>query len=390
MEISEKADVMEIEDGFRSFGKEIKKAAGGGKLVLFADEEADAAAAALGVEGFTVLKTEVSGKTLSRYSLLNEKSYPECVSAVVGVGSAAAMECAKAFKKSRALTCFLFPTDLAGLVALNDEAFFFTSGGLARFPSPVRTILVDKRKLLSSGSVASGIGLFLSRYIAVFDGAYERLIKKGESPSVALSALRNVAAKLSDITEETASEKTFDAILALERAVKDKAFYPNPSSQTFAAILANGAEGGYPTYSFYAAYALIKLYEFYLREIPLERAIPPDREKNFELLSVRCGVSASALLARPSERYAEGWEERGYLTAEYKEDFASALKEGVLPLSALCRAYRRLAKKEGKQERISSERILALVSLTGELVSGYPLIKHIKTTGLLEPLLSCG
>ncbi len=388
MERRERSGVKEIDDGFVSLGKEVKKAAGGGKLILFAEGEKalEGAAAALGVEGFTVLKTQVNGKTLSRYSVLNEKEYPECVSAVVGVGSAAAMECAKAFKKSRALTCFLFPTDLGGMNALSDEAYFFTSGGLASFSAPVRTILLDKKMLAASRSGAKGIGAFFAHFTGVLDGAYERLLKRGESPAAALAALRSSALKLSDITEENASEKVYDAIEELALTVKEKNLFRNPSAETLAALLAKDDSRGYPSALFLSSYALLRLYAFYWGEVPLDRALPPDRVKNIELLS-SCGVSASALLGRVNERYAEDAEERRALTAEYKEDFLKVIEEGVLPLSASCRAYRRLLKKEGGEIPLSSERILAFVSLTGELVSGYPLIKHIKTTGLIEPLL---
>ena len=299
MERKERAGVKEIEDGFGALGKEVKKAAGGGKLILFAEGEkaAEDAAAALGVEGFTVLKTVVDGKTLSRYAVLNEKEYPECVSAVVGVGSAAAMECAKAFKKSRALTCFLFPTDLGGMNALRDEAYFFTSGGLASFPAPVRTILLDKKALVTSRSGAKGIGAFFACFLSVLDGAYERLIKKGESPAVALSVLRSSASRLADITEENASEKVCEAIEDLSLTVKEKNLFRIPSAETLAALLMKDDPGGYPSALFLASYALLRLYAFYWKEVPLDRALPPDRVKNIELLS-SYGVSASALFQR--------------------------------------------------------------------------------------------
>ncbi|MCR4726866.1 MAG: hypothetical protein K5753_06595 [Clostridia bacterium] len=387
----EKVEIKEAEAGFESLGKEVKKAAGGGKLVLFAEEgrSAEDAAAALGVEGFRVLKTLVDQDAFSRYSLLNEKSYPECVSAVVGVGSAAAMDCAKAFRKSRALVCVLFPTDLSALNALQEASYFRTTGGLARFPAQDRIVLIDKKRILASPA-SSGIGLFLSRFVSIFDGAYEALLKKGASPAVSLSTLRECARELLGITEEDAAEKIFRAILALEEAIREKNLPESPSSETLAALLCRESERAYSEERFVAAYSLLRLYSYYLSAIPLDHAVPPDRAKNIEILRSECGVCASALLSREDQTFSEGAEDRLFLTAEYKEDFLSLLKESVLPLSALCRAFRRLAKKEGAGESLSADRILTLVSLTGELVSGYPLIKQIKTTGLIEPLLSCG
>ena len=387
----EKVEIKEVEEGFESLGKEVKKAAGGGKLILFAEEgrNGEDAAAALGVEGFRVIKTLVDKDSFSHYSLLNEKSYPECVSAVVGVGSAAAMACAKAFRKSHFLACVLFPTDLSALNALKEETSFWTTSGLACFRAQERTVLLDKKTICSSPA-SSGIGLFLSRFVSIFDGAYEALIKKGASPAASLAALRECAAEIMDATEEDAAEKIYRAILSLEKTAREKNLPESPSSETLAALLSRETDRGYPEELFAAAYSLLRLYSFYLSSIPLDRAIPPDRTKNIEILESECGVSSSALLAREDQTFAEGAENRLFLTAEYKEDFLSVLKESVFPLSALCRAFRRLAKQEGAGESLSADRILTLVSLTGELVSGYPLIKQIKTTGLVEPLLACG
>lgn len=407
---AERAGAKLVCEGFKSLGKETKKAAGGGKLILFANEgrDADDAAAALALEGFNICKTEVGGRILSRYPLLNEKSYPECVSAVVGVGDASAMEAAKAFRKARSLACVLFPTDFSALNALTDEAFFFTSCGIAAFPAPVRTVLLDEKKILSSPCVSSGIGLFFSRFVGVLDGAYEKLVQKLSSPAPALAALRASAGKIAGINEENAGKKIFEAILDLEASVKEKGLSSSLSCLSLAALAAgeNGGEGkeigkvsgkergedektlgsAYPEKLFVAAYSLLRLYAFYLKTIPLDRALPPDRAQNIERLVARCGLDRSFLFLRPGQTFAEGAEKRNELTAEYRDDLLGAIKS--LPLDAACRAVRRLPKTGAPDP--SAESLLTLVSLTGELVSGYPLIKHIKTTGFAEPLLSCG
>ena len=96
-------------------------------------------------------------------------------------------------------------------------------------------------------------------------------------------------------------------------------------------------------------------------------------------------ATAEVDLAKDERIYAEGYLERQHTTGEYRDDCLEFLSEKGLPLSALCRLYRRAAKAEGERE-LSSETLLHLFSLTGEAVSGYALIKHIGLTGLLVPL----
>ena len=93
---------------------------------------------------------------------------------------------------------------------------------------------------------------------------------------------------------------------------------------------------------------------------------------------------------RKQKPYAEDYDKRWRLTAEYREDFSEAMGESSIPLSLLSRLYRRTPEGTPASPPLSASDLLMLLSLTGEAVSGYPLIKHIKMTGLIEPLLACG
>ncbi|GEM_PF-2409143 len=380
-----------VREGFTSLAKEVKKAVGGGKVVLFAEEgrEADDAIAALGVEGFTVVKSFVRSSFLGDYARLKDLEYPESVGAAIGVGSAAATESAKAFTGVRQVPIFLFPTSLSALSCLRKEAAFVSASGFLRFYPTSVSVLIDRSLLLSGRGAAAGLGYFLARFVGVWDGAYERLSEKGESPTAAFACLKSAAEVLSGLTEENAPEKILASTLRLEHHASESGLFVSGSAQTFSALLSRKTGAPFPDCSFYAAYTLLRLYDYYLGKIPLDHALPPDRAQSIELLSSLCKMDASALYLRNDLLYSREMEEKQYVTAEYKEDFAEAIRESALSISLLCRVFRRLSKKEDIRAAIATETLLSLVSLTGEMVSGYPLIKHIKLTGLIEPLLNC-
>ena len=75
-------------------------------------------------------------------------------------------------------------------------------------------------------------------------------------------------------------------------------------------------------------------------------------------------------------------------TAEYREDFFECIEEEALPLGVLSRLYRRTMPRAEESKQLGAQELLSLLSLTGEAVSGYPLLKHIKMTGLIEPLIA--
>ena len=168
----------------------------------------------------------------------------------------------------------------------------------------------------------------------------------------------------------------------LEEEARERGLSSLGSATTFAFLAAKKEGRLYDEYLFSAAYALVSLYRRYLSDIPLEHQVPPDRSETVEALRA---CRAEVDLAKDERIYAEGYLERQHTTGEYRDDCLEFLSEKGLPLSALCRLYRRAAKAEGERE-LSSETLLHLFSLTGEAVSGYALIKHIGLTGLLVPL----
>jgi len=385
--IAKGTEIVCVHEGFKSLAKEVKREIAAGKVAVFAREgrEMEDAVAALALEGFSVVRRAVSPRCLMHYGFNAEEGVPEAVRAAVGVGGAAEMELSKAFASTRNMRTFLFPTDLSALCALKRGAEFSTESQLLSLRSEDCVTLLDASLLQGAKGVKSGMGYLAARITEVLDGAFCRLLEQGESPSEAFALLREVSAGLKGITADNAACKIIAQTLLLERKVREKSLFTAKSATTLAFLAARAENGGDPyEYLFPAAYALLSLYRTYLPRTPFELCVPPDRVRTLSLLREKCKLDASRELLRENALYAPDHMRRRRLAEEYGEDFAEQICEEVFPLTELCRAYRRT---DGKVPALSANRLLALLSLTGEEISEYALIKHIKLTGLLEPLI---
>ena len=374
------------EKGYKEFAEIVRAEAHSGKILLFTEEgrAGDDLAAALALAGLTITRREVTERVLSDYASLSRTEMPEGIMAVAGAGGAAATEAAKGIRLTREIPRLLIPLDLSALTALDARAFFGTQGDVLTLHSADARVLFDPEILACGGHVREGLGELLALWVEKADATYESLIERGSCPADALDVLKRAAAHFSTISESKAAKSVTETALAW---MQDAAFRDLPvssSAHTLAMLASKSSGGKYVDYFYPASYALLRLYERYLGDLPLEHAAPPDRARNVELLEKRCGMAPSPLLAR-AKGYADGYEHRMRLTAEYREDLAETLSH--LPLAALSRVYRRAHKEAGEEVLPPPTALLALLSLTGEAVSGYPLVKHIKTTGLLEPLL---
>ncbi len=373
-----------VHEGYKSLAKEVKEASHGGRVLLYTEEglAGDDAMAALTFEGMRVTRRDIPEQgSESFYAELSKA--PEGIMAVVAVGGVRPIEAAKAARIPSAIPEIYFPTENAALSATDDRICLGTRGALPVGCTPGQSVILDPA-ILSATSLRHGLGYLLTMILEEADGAYERLLLHGESPANALRTLREKLTLLSEIREESAPSDTVNALLTLLK------ISPSPAALGSAHILALLAErkagGIFPEHLFPASYALLRLYEAYLGALPLEHCPPPDRAENLRLLSAKCSL-ASSLLIVGQKTYAEGYDERWRVTAEYREDFLETIR--AIPLSHLAKIYRR-APKEERAVSLSASELLMLLSLTGEAVSGYPLIKHIKMTGLIEPLLKCG
>ncbi len=373
-----------INEGIRSLVQQVKQISHGGRVLFFTEQgrQAEDARAALTFEGMQILTKEVPEKPAD--SLFSElQKPPEGIMAAVAVGGPTVMEAAKAAHLPSAIPKLLFPTTFAALCGADERVFIGTKADLPRCRSTGHDVLIDP-KTIAASPLRPGLGFLIANITEQADAAYERLILSGESPASALRLLKEKAALLLEIREENAAEDTVSAALKLIKTSEELS-----DSAHMLALLAERRTGGnFTDHLFPAAYALLRLYAGYLGSLPLEHCPPPDRDENLRLLQVKCGVNPSLLWKR-QKTYAEGYDNRWRLTAEYREDFAEAIGEKAVPLSLLSRLYRR-APEEKTCPQLSAIELLLLLSLTGEAVSGYPLIKHVKMTGLLEPLLRCG
>lgn len=382
----ESVKVTVVKEGVRSLAKEVKELSHGGRVLLFAGEDraSEDAQAALTFEGMQVTK-RVIPKTVSDDLFSDLQRAPEGIMAVVGAGGCYPVEAAKAARLPSAVPKILFPTDFSALSAADDRVFLGTKSDLPSMRSTGQIVLLDPG-ILAASPIRPGLGFLAARFLEEADGVYENLILEDQNPAGALRALREKSRVLCSVREENAGEDLSRAVLSL---LKFRSDAPRSDSAHVLALLAAKRSGGdLSDHLFPAAYALARLYAGYLGSLPLEHCPPPDRAENLRLLNVKCGLSPS-LLCRRQKTYAEDYDKRWRLTAEYREDFSETLREDVLPLASLSRLYRRAPQKEGVPT-LSASDLLMLLSLTGEAVSGYPLIKHIKMTGLIEPLLRCG
>ena len=385
--ITKKTEVILAEEGMKTFAKTVKEASHGGRVLLFAEEgrRGEDARAALCLEGLKVTAQDPTDRIFSDCSPLWGKSIPEGCMAVAGIGGAAAVEAAKAVGLGRRFPRVLYPTELSALSAFDERCFFGTKGGYSRLETEGHTLLFDQETLASSKEIRAGLGYLLARITEEADGIYERLIEKGKSPAADLSLLKERISLLSDIKEAESGASVAKIAYALFE--EKEGLTPSDGVHVFALALAKKLSGIYPDLLFPAAYAVLRLYEKYLTAFPLEHCPPPDREKGASLLKEECGFDPSDLY-RGMRGYADDYRERAQKTAEYREDFAECFTQS-LSLARLSRLYRRAARPE-REKSPSAEELLFLLSLTGEAVSGYPLFKHIKMTGLLEPLLRAG
>ena len=373
-----------VHEGYKALAKEVREASHGGRVLLYAEEglAGDDAQAALTFEGMRITRRDVPEKGSEELYAERGKA-PEGIMAVVAVGGVRPIEAAKAARIPSAIPEIYFPTETAALSATDDRICLGTRGALPVGCTMGHSVLLDPA-ILSASPLRPGVGYLLTMMLEELDEAYEKLLLYHESPATALRTLREKAAILSGIREEVAPADTVNAALTLLKVSDESSVLG--SAHTLALLAERKVGGAFPSHLFPAAYALIRLYEAYLGALPLEHCPPPDRAENLRLLSAKCGL-ASSLLSLGQKPYAEGYDERWRLTAEYREDFLETIK--AIPLSHLAKVYRRAPKEEGAPALSASE-LLMLLSLTGEAVSGYPLIKHIKMTGLIEPLLKCG
>ncbi|MBP5405453.1 MAG: hypothetical protein J6Y74_05905 [Clostridia bacterium] len=374
-------EIVRSEEGFKSLAKEIKKRARGGKVLLFAreDREGEDAVAALALEGFSVLRKEVDSAFVMGHIPERDRKYPEGnFVAAVGVGGLSETEAAKVFSALRNVPTVLFPTELSALSALRKEASLSTPTQLIALPAEDCIVLADRSLGASGKGIKAGLGHLLSCAAEVLDGAYEAQMRGAGD----LSAVRRIFEEAFSSWRGSAplSERIVEASLRLAELAEDLPVLR--SAATLAFLAAKSAGGSYAEHLFPAAYALLSLYRAYLSDFPLEHSLPPDRAENALLIEERCRLSASAHFAQELPLFAEGYLARQRLTGEYREEVKEAI--AAIPLAELCRAYRR-APEEGSA--ITADRLLEALSLTGEQISGYALIKHIKLTGLLEPLL---
>ena len=381
----ENVKVTIVREGMRSFSKQVKESAHGGRVLLFTEEGpmGEDALAALTFEGIRAVRRTIPEKC-SQGLFAELQKPPEGIMAAVAVGGIRPIEAMKAAHIPTVIEKILFPTELSALSATDDRVYFGVKGDIPSALSAGHTVLLDPA-MLSASPLRPGLGHILALLTEEADGIYERMILSGESPAGALRAFGEKGALLREITEEEGAERTVHTFLTLlklsERSPR------STSVGTFALLAAKRTGGEVSDYLFPAAYALLTLYAAYLGSLPLEHCPPPDRAENLRLLGVKCGVDRSLFSAKQKE-YAEGYDERWSATAEYREDYLESI--GAIPLSDLSRLYRRTPHDKEGSAPLSASELLMLLSLTGEAVSGYPLIKHIKMTGLIEPLLKCG
>ncbi len=380
----ENVKISVIREGYRSLAKEVREASHGGRVLLYTEEgmAGDDAAAAISFEGMAVTRRNIPEKGADELFAELQKP-PEGIMAAVAVGGVTPIEAAKAARLPSAIPKILFPTQSAALSAADDRSYLSTKGSLPVGRSMGHVTLLDPA-LLAASPLRPLLGYIAATLLEEADEAYEKLLLEKESPAQALRTLKEKAALLTDVREENASADAVNAALTLLKLSPSATGVG--SAHTLSLLAAKCKAGSFPDYLFPAAYALLILYQGYLGALPLEHCPPPDRAENLRLLGAKCGMEPS-LLSPSQKPYAEGYDDRWRLTAEYREDFLEALR--AIPLSHLSRLYRRAAKEDASPALTASE-LLTLLSLTGEAISGYPLIKHIKMTGLIEPFLKCG
>ncbi len=339
--------------------------------------------------GYSVSVIELDSKVLFAYNAVAAKIVKEESRLVVGIGADYVMDSAKVIAGNADLPLLLVPSVFSALCAFQKRAEFFSENALvAYYMANPAVVLVckDVLKCQKASEQAVGLGYILAYIVAAVDHIYEGVI---HNRGLSAKALRLIKSLISVLAGMNTMETVENGDIIAKSAIEIAEFASESSSSSSSAFclawyisLYKREKISYNSYSFIAAYVILELY----RKISNidNMLLPADRDLALRELQKHCGIDYSQELKQSKIGYAEDYNRRSYITADYLGEFKQLLSGDWLANAAKC--YRRLIGNSGYNinKIITSDMLLRLLSLSGESCGGYPLLKHIKLSGLLE------
>lgn len=346
------------------------------------------AAEVLTKAGYRCSVIEINSGALFDYNSVAVKLVKEESRLVIGIGGINCSESAKVIAGTADLPLLLIPTSLAALCCMQKKADFFNKDTIVSYISAKSAtvlfcydIFLDRR-----ADIPAGLGYMLSYFVWAFDTLYEGLLHNKGMNVILIKLIESIQNSFKKFNNAEAADYVE---LILKSAIDISTAYAEVGQGSSAAIslawfisLYKKRETAYTEYSFIAAYMIIELY--LAAPCELNMLLPTDRDITFAEIEKCCGLSYRRELRETKIGYAEDYNRRNFVTADYLEELKSIFRGDYLTIAAKC--YRRCVGNCGYNMRkiINSDELLRLAALSAEASDGYPLIKHLKLSGILD------
>ncbi len=338
--------------------------------------------------GYCCSVIEISAGALFDYNAIAAKLVREDTRLVIGIGGIECIESVKVIAGIAALPLLMVPTSFNALACLQKRAdFFCTDTFVTYYVAKGATVLIcydilkDKK-----ADIPSGMGYLLAHLVLSFDTLYEGLLhNKGMNNSLIMliGLIKEAFCALAKAEPAELSEIIIRTSVEIASVIAESGQGSSASnSLAWFISLYKRRETAYTEYSFIAAYTILKLY---LAAPELSNMLlPASRDTSFIEIEKCCGLSYRRELRETKIGYAEDYSRRDFVTADYLEELKALIRGDYLESAARC--YRRLVGSCGYNMRkiVTSDELIKLLSLSSEAADGYPLIKHLKLSGILE------
>lgn len=342
--------------------------------------------------GYSVDVIEIKAEILFDYNSVCALNAKEQCRLVLAIGDIDCTESAKVVAAEQKIDLIIIPDSFSALVSFNKKSDFFLNNAIISYYSDsAPKVLIFEDLLLSQKGkdISVGLGYLLAHLVWAVDNIYEDVIhNKGINKRLAnyVYYIKEIFGKLNG------ADKTDSVKLILASTIETVNIVTELNRNNFTAIclawailLYKKQKIAYTNYNFIAAYSILELY----RNVPYmaNMLMPPTREKAFIELQKCCGLDYANMLRQTKIGYYDDFRRRDFITADYLDEFKALLKGDWLKNAA--KQYRRLYGNSGFgiNKIINSDEITKLLALSSEMTQGYPLLKHINLTGLLERYL---
>ena len=382
---------VQTSEDFFDFISGIKKILSFGKILFIhgGGKEASSAKDELIKAGYVIEEGVFSQGDIYDFSKLKKRTFCEDCRLVVSVGDLYALSIAQVYASRQSLRHFAIPTTVCGLFALFPQSMYFDTDNIVRFHSTASVIVFCVDSILKESrpkSIAIALGQTLCAMVSLFDKGYEFLIQGREGKArecfSAFSAIKELLTK--DFDSLYYFQPLFDATMILANASYSP-YLGSGFNLSWLISLYKNHKVSYNENCFLAGYSIFVLY---LKCLPIDSSVafPPDLLMDIKELEITCGISASQNLRSAKTDYAIDYLRREFITKDYCPELSELLSGDWL--SSLAKTYRRLLGScgYGLKKSLYTETLFNLINLCGHFCDGYPLLKHLKLSGLTDLL----